>query len=136
MKVLIFLCVAALVLPGLGCQEDSGITPSAKVQVPEPEVVPYSNIPNPPTPAMYRISGQALADGPVQILKEVEREGFDLKRAWRPKVYLCMALFLDELIVELEQPDDGIYELGFTSDFSGTAGPCASHWDEYRFAKK
>ncbi|MDH3216433.1 MAG: hypothetical protein OEN01_09105 [Candidatus Krumholzibacteria bacterium] len=46
-----------------------------------------------------------------------------------------MALFLDELIVELEEPDDGIFELGFTRDFSGTAGPCATHWNEYDFAR-
>jgi hypothetical protein len=82
---------------------------------------------------MYRISGAALADGPANVLERVLGEGFELIKAWHPQVNLCMALFLDELIIELEEPDDDIYRLGFTRDFEGTAGPCASHWNEYQF---
>lgn len=132
MKIFIILCVLALILPTFGCQEDQGIAPSTSLQIPEPELVPYANIPYPPPATLYRISGAALTDGPAHVLERVLAEGFDLKKAWHPQVNLCMAPFLDELIIELGEPDDDIYRLGFSSDFDGTAGPCASHWNEYR----
>ena len=133
MKVFIIFSVAALLLLTLGCQEDPGVAPPTSLEIPEPELVPYANIPYPPSRSMYRISGEALAGGPGDILEQVLEDQFDLKKAWHPEVILCLAVFLDELVIELEEPDDGIFGLGFTSDFSGTVGPCASHWNEYRF---
>lgn len=140
MRVFIIPCVAALLLLSQGCHEDptvprrlSGIAASTELEIPEPELVPYTNIPSPPPPRLYRISGEALADGPEDILEQVLVEEFNLKKAWHPQLSLCTVVFLDELIIELEEPDEAIYRLGFTSDFSGTAGPCVSHWNEYRF---
>ena len=76
-----------------------------------------------------------MATGPTEILEKVLKRGFELHRAWHPQIALCMAVFLDELIIELETPDDDIYKLGFTSDFTETAGACTSHWNEYDFGK-
>jgi hypothetical protein len=66
-------------------------------------------------------------------LESVLDAGFDMQRAWHPRIYICAAVFLDELIIELEEPDDGIFELGFRRDFTGSAGSCATHWNEYDF---
>jgi hypothetical protein len=140
LKAVIPFFVLALALPGLGCQHDLASQGAistgpvvSELQVPEPELVPYANIPYPVPNTLYRISGSALADDPAEILERVLGAGFDLRRAWHPQVALCTALFVDELIIELKEPDDAIYELGFTSDFSKTVGPCASHWNEYNF---
>ena len=140
LKAVILLFVLALALPSLGCQQDpvsQGATSTAplasELEVPEPELVPYTDIPSPVPNTLYQISGAELVDGPTEVLERVLGAGFDLQRAWHPQVALCMALFLDEVIVELEEPDDAIYELGFTSDFAETVGPCASHWNEYNF---
>ncbi len=140
MKAVILLCVLALALSSFGCRQDPGslqaastVTAPSELEVPEPELVPYTNIPYPVPNMLYRVSGAELLAGPAEILERVLDSGFDLQRAWHPQVALCMAPFLDELIIELEEPDDAIYELGFTTDFTGTAGPCASHWNEYDF---
>ncbi|UCG50429.1 MAG: hypothetical protein JSW58_09445 [Candidatus Latescibacterota bacterium] len=139
MKTIIFICALALTLPILGCQQDpsSPATPdgvlNATLEVPRPVLVPYTNIPYPYPNTLYRIAGAELAQGPVVILERVLDEGFDMTRAWHPQIYICMAVFLDELIIELEEPNDDIYDLGFTSDFTGTAGSCARFWNEYRF---
>jgi hypothetical protein len=74
-----------------------------------------------------------MATGPTVILERVLEGGFDLRRAWYPQIALCMAVFPDELIIELAAPDDDIYKLGFISDFTETVGPCVSHWGEYDF---
>ena len=140
MKAVSLLCVLALTLSSFGCRQDpaspraaSTVTPSSELEVPEPELVPYTNIPYPAPNTLYRISGVELVAGPTEILERVLEARFDLRRAWHPQVALCMAPFLDEMIIELEEPDDAIYELGFTSDFAETVGPCASHWNEYDF---
>jgi hypothetical protein len=38
-------------------------------------------------------------------LESVLDAGFDMQRAWHPRIYICAAVFLDELIIELEEPD-------------------------------
>lgn len=136
MKTVILWCVLAAALASFGCREDPASPWSSEQSIPEPVLVPYSEIPNPPPNTLYRISGAALANGPTEILEQVLEGGFDLQTAWHPQIALCMAVFLDELIIELEAPNDDIYELGFTSDFTETAGPCASHWNEYDFVKE
>jgi hypothetical protein len=143
MKTIIPLCALVLTLSIFGCRQDqfSLAAPVAKnsadnFTVPDPELVPYTRIPYPFPNTLYRIVGAALADGPVVILKRVLDGGFRLRRAWHPQISLCAAPFLDELIIELEDPEDAIYELGFTSDFRGTIGSCASHWNEYNFVEE
>lgn len=142
MKTIICICAVVLTLSVFGCRQEASSpvksdSPSSisACEVPDPVLVPYTNIPYPFPNTLYRIAGRELANGPVVILERVLDEGFELQRAWYPKIYICMAIFLDELIIELEEPDDGIYALGFTSDFTGTAGSCATHWDEYNFVE-
>lgn len=142
MKTIIFFMTLALTLAVFACKQNH-ISPvglhqnlnSRTLAVPDPELVPYTNIPYPFPNTLYRVVGAQLIDGPVVILERVLDEGFCLQKAWYPQVILCMAPFLDELIIELAEPDDDIYELGFTSDFSGTIWSCASHWNEYDFVK-
>ena len=136
----VIVCALVLMLANIGCRHDGSspvISPAfsngVSPQVPDPVLVPFSNIPFPFPDDVYRIAGSDLASGPVAVLERVLDAGFALKRAWHPQLYICMAPFLDELIVELEQPDDAIFDLGFTRDFSGTAGSCATHWNEYNF---
>lgn len=137
MKTLILSCVLALTISSVGCGKDSPQTISSGAHssklIPEPILVPYSAIPHPRPNNLYRVSGAALPADPTEILERVLEAGFDMQRAWHPQIALCMALFLDELIVELKEPNDEIYKLGFTSDFTGTSGPCTSHWNEYDF---
>ena len=141
MKTIIVFCAFTLTLAIWGCRQDRSSPVSSltnhgvatTIDVPDPALVPYTNIPYPFPNTLYRIVGAALADGPVPILECVIAEGFHLQRAWYPQVFECTAPFLDELIIELEEPDNAIYELGFVSDFSGTIWSCASHWNEYDF---
>jgi hypothetical protein len=134
MRTMIVWGVLVLAFASFGCRNDPASPRTAgEPGIPDPVLVPYSEIPNPHPNTLYRISGAELATGPTEILERVLEGGFDLQRAWHPQIALCMALFLDELIIELEAPNDDIYKLGFTSDFTGTAGPCASHWNEYDF---
>jgi hypothetical protein len=137
MKAAIVLCALVLVLSGFGCGQEpaSQATYPSQPEVPEPKLVPYANIPYPRPNTLYRIAGANLTTGPTDVLERVLEAGFDLRRAWHPQVALCMVFFLDELIIELGEPDDAIYGFGFSSDFTGTSGPCTSHWNEYDFVQ-
>lgn len=116
-----------------GAAQPAPTTQDASVQVPEPVLVPFSDLPHPFSEATYRLSGWPLSEGPVPLLEILVHAGFTVEMAWYPKIALCGAAFLDEIIVELDAPNDAILRMGFNRDFSGTSGPCTSHWDEYRF---
>jgi len=120
-------CLALTASPG--CEEID----SPKGPVPEPVLVPFTDLPQPLSEATYRLSGPALSDGPVAVLETLVHARFHVVRAWYPEITLCGAVFADELIVELAAPNGDILDLGFSRDFSGTSGPCTSYWDEYRF---
>jgi hypothetical protein len=132
--VLVSLSLAVFALLVVDC---SDITQSPQLidSIPQPRLVPYTNIPYPFPDQLYRLTGEELLIGPVAVLENVLNEGFSVRRAWYPQISICGAVFLDELIIELTEPDDAIYDLGFTSDFSGTSGACSSHWDEYNFVR-
>ena len=132
---LVYLSVAVFAMLIIGCS-NSGQLPQTPIEsVPEPQLVPYSNIPYPYPDRLYRLTGEELLVGPVEVLENVLSEGFSLQRAWYPRISICGSFFVDELLIDLTDPNDAIYELGFTSDFSGTSGSCSSHWDEYNFER-
>ncbi len=136
---LLLSCLALAAL--MSCEnidDPQGTQPAPTTQdesprVPEPVLVPFSDLPHPFSEATYRISGWPLSEGPVPLLEILVHAGFAVETAWYPKIALCGAAFLDELIVEFDAPNDAILKLGFSRDFSGTSGACSSHWDEYRF---
>ncbi|MCH7879761.1 MAG: hypothetical protein IH914_10665 [candidate division Zixibacteria bacterium] len=104
--------------------------------VPEPTSVPYSNIPPIDTPELYRATGGvALNEDPVPLLQAVLDAGFDLRRAWYPRGGICAAVFVDELIIQLDSPNAEIANLGFSRDFTGTSGGCAIAWAQYDFVR-
>ena len=132
---LVSLSIVALALLVVGCS-DSTQSPQTPIDsVPQPQLVPYTNIPHPFPDRLYRLTGEELLIGPVEVLENVLNEGFSLRRAWYPQISICGAVFLDELIIELTEPNDAIYNLGFTSDFSGTSWSCSTHWDRYNFVR-
>ena len=142
MKPFCLLLSCLTLLASLSCQRidapESAAQPvptpgDASLQVPEPVLVPFSDLPYPFSAATYRISGSALSEGPVVVLETLVHTGFVIKLAWHPQIALCMAVFLDELIVELDAPNNDILKLGFSRDLSETSGRCTSHWNEYRF---
>jgi hypothetical protein len=133
--ILVSLAIVVFALLVVGCS-DSTQSPQTQIDsVPPPQLVPYTNIPYPFPDRLYRLTGEELLVGPVEVLENVLNESFSLRRAWYPQISICGAVFLDELIIELTEPDDAIHDLGFTSDFSGTSGACSSHWDEYNFVR-
>ena len=59
MRAVILLCVLALTLASFGCA-GSTVTATSKLEVPDPELVPYSYIPHPIPKTLYRILGGEL----------------------------------------------------------------------------
>ena len=119
MKTLKLIAVTFFAVALSGCSNAPNVT-NPPATVPEPTSVPYSNIPPIDSPELYRATGGlALSEGPVPLLQAVLDAGFDVRRAWYPRVPLCMMLFLDELIIQLNAPNPEIANLGFSRDFTG-----------------
>jgi hypothetical protein len=86
MKTIGILFTLALMWPVIGCHQDasSPVAPlvasgNGAAQIPDPELVPFGNIPFPFPPNLYRIAGHRLADGPVAVLESVLDAGFDMQ---------------------------------------------------------
>ena len=102
-----------------------------KLEVPEPEIISWDRIPQPFPESTYFLFGAGLQDGPHAILNSLLEGGVAFQDAYRPHSALCMRLFLDQLVVVLERPDERMQQHGFTTDPNGFAGGCFSHWEHY-----
>ena len=91
-------------------------------EVPEPELVSWEGIPQPLPEATYFLFGAGLKEGPRAALEQLLEEDIAIQDAYRPHTALCMALFLDQLVVVLEGPDERMQQQGFTTDPEGFAG--------------
>ena len=118
----------------LGCQ-DKGVSPQK--EVPEPEIVPYTAIPQPFINNMYFFYGAGLEDAAVPVLEELLQADFDINDAWYPEWENsgeCMVVLVDQLIVRLEAPDERIFDFGLVSDSSQIfLSVCIPTWKHYRF---
>ena len=122
------------ILVWLGCGDEAV---STQKEVPGPEIVPYTAIPQPFTNSMYFLYGFSVEDGPVPVFEELLEADLDVENAWYPEwdnPGPCLVLMVNQLIVRLKAPDERIYDFGFVSDSSQVfVGICIPTWEHYRF---
>jgi len=115
--------------------------------IPEPKIVPSTDIPRPYSKSTYFLYGGEgaleleLAQGNVAlILEKLLEENFAIKEAWNAAGEWGCPLrkpTWEQLILRLDTPDQRLYRYGFTSDSSRVQifenPPCRPTWEYYRF---
>ena len=109
--------------------------PEPAIDALESEIVSWETIPHPFPEATYFLFGANLKDGPRAVLVELLEDGIVVQDAYYPHTSICMAVFLDQMIVVLEAPDERMENRGFTTNSDRLGGSCITHWSRYTIQK-
>ncbi|MGH7449813.1 MAG: hypothetical protein ACRENG_00555 [bacterium] len=150
----ILLAILVLFLAFDGCRNDQQELSLAKItgaehnDIPDPEIVNYTEIPRPYSKSTYflyyggrEVAELRFANGNVAlILQKLLEQGFVLREAWNAAGEWGCPMrkpTWEQMIIRLDAPEARIHDFGFTADsslvqiFENPA--CRPTWEHYRF---